>query len=349
MGASVIPIDSRWDDLPPDFDATIADLPIPTNGNRPLMASTMRLLDDVEVMKLPPPEWIVDGVLERRSKAAIIGQSGTFKTTELSYLLVCVATGKEWRGHRVMTPGKSIYVAAESGGFPQRLAASKRACGLSLTEAIGVYTYQAGIDLRNRLSVDNFVTFVLSHELEPEIIAIDTYAAATPGAAENTSEDTTVAMAAADCIRRGVNATVILVHHTNAAGTRERGHSSMRGDLDTLIWLEEVHPDIEVKCDKQRNAAHFETIKLRPVPEAGGGVVLRSAAQMVPSSDLTDKQLATLGVLREAGRDGLTKVQWKDAVKNIATERSFYKIAKRLDDLGHLTQNGNYMRAKVTE
>ena len=312
-----------------------------------LLFGDVELLDDVEVMTMPPPQWTIKGVLERRTKAALVGPSGVFKTTLLADLLTAVATGQTWFGHAVMQKGESVYVAAESGGFHTRLAAAKRARGFALDVRIGVHTFPASIDLRDRRCVDAFIKRVQQKHPAPlEIIAIDTYAAATPGAAENTSEDTTVAMAAAGHIGRTLNATVILVHHTNAAGTRERGHSSMRGDLDTLIMLEEVDDDIEVKCDKQRNDVKFPTFKVKPVPDNHGGVVLRPSAQVLPSTSLTQKQQAVLDVLREAGRDGLTKVQWKDLAKNVATERSFYKIADRLEAHGCLVRNSNYFRVK---
>lgn len=349
MGAPMIEFPSeRWDDLPvidDEFAPDVAPDDMDAKPTTTAAASRMRLYDDVEVMALPPTQWIIQHVIERKSKAAIVGPSGVFKTTLLADLLTAVAVGQDWFGHPVVHAGPSVYVAAESGGFPTRLAASKRARKLSLTVPIGVYTYPAAIDLRNRRSVDGFVTFIQEQRCDPIIVGIDTYAAATPGAAENTSEDTTLAMRAATVIGQALEATVILVHHTNAAGTRERGHSSMKGDLDTLVMLEEVDDVIEVKCDKQRNAAKFDTFKLKPIPDTAGSVVLRPAAQVLLSDTLTQKQAAVLDVLREAGRDGVTKVQWKDLAKSIVTERSFYKIADRLEGQGYLVRAGTYFRA----
>jgi len=68
-------------------------------------------------------------------------------------------------------------------------------------------------------------------------IAVDTYAAATPGASENSSEDTTQAMVHAQSWPDALGVSVILVRHTNTSGTRERGHSAMRGAADAMISL----------------------------------------------------------------------------------------------------------------
>jgi hypothetical protein len=117
--------------------------------------------------------------------------------------------------------GASVYVGAEDvSGFKIRLAAAKRAAGLSLSEAIGVFCYPEAIDLRDPHSVRGFIYFLQGCGTPFIGVSIDTYAAATPGAAENSSEGTTVAMAAAQQIRDALSVSVILVHHSNAGGTQ---------------------------------------------------------------------------------------------------------------------------------
>jgi RecA-family ATPase len=75
-------------------------------------------------------------------------------------------------------------------------------------------------DLREPGSVSRFIETVRAAGHPFELLTVDTYGAATPGAAENSSEDTTAAMAAAARIRDALAATVCLVHHTNASATR---------------------------------------------------------------------------------------------------------------------------------
>jgi len=176
-----------------------------------------------------------------------------------------------------------------------------------------------------------------------ELVVIDTYAGATPGAAENSSEDTTVAMNAAAKIQADLRCGVVLIHHTNAGGTRERGHSSMRGAADTMISVTPVDDVIHVECSKQRNAAPFETftLKLTPVPDVGG-VVVRLAAEVLPSSALTPLQEKVLAALRETATSrGVTKGEWQKCCQDVA-ERSFYRAAKVLEDTGHVTRAGTH-------
>src|SRR5918993_200086 len=107
--------------------------------------------------------------------------------------------------------------------------AAKIAARLSLDVPVGVFTFPEAIDLRDPVSVARFSRFLQSTQFASplELVVLDTYAAAMPGASENSSEDTTLAMAHAHLWREQLNATIVLVHHSNAGGTRERGHSSM--------------------------------------------------------------------------------------------------------------------------
>lgn len=291
-----------------------------------------RILDDVQLMDLPDPDYLIDGILARGGICAIWGPPGGFKTTLVADMLVSIATGQDWFSHPVRHRGASLYVGAEDvAGFKVRLAAKKRAAGLSLSAVVGVYTFPEAIDLRDPVSVSGFIRFVQAQGGAFVLVVVDTYAAATPGAVENSSEDTTAAMAAAQRIREALNVTVLLIHHSNAAGTRERGHSAMRGAVDTMIQLNPVDDVVHVVCDKQRNGSPFSTLTLKPVPAPEGGLVLRLAADVLPSTELTTLQVQVLDALRDiAGRDGATKTSWRQACASIS-ERSFYKIANLLE------------------
>lgn len=102
-----------------------------------------------------------------------------------------------------------------------RLRAAKLSAGLALNEPIGCYTFPEPIDLRDPVSVNRFTHFAErafdSCDMPREVLFIDTYAAATPGASENSSEDTTIAMMNAQQWRDKLRCTVVMAHHTNAA------------------------------------------------------------------------------------------------------------------------------------
>ena len=109
---------------------------------------------------------------------------------------------------------------------------------------------------------------------------------------------------------RGV--TVTIVHHTNAGGSRERGHSAMRGAADFMIAMNPTDDLIAVEINKNRNGATGETFNLRlvPAPE-GNGCVLRLASDVLTESTLTTAQAKVYAMLRDNfAADGATKSQW---------------------------------------
>jgi hypothetical protein len=311
--------------------------------------SSWRLLDDVEIMSLPDPAFLIDGVLPRRAVGALVAPSGVGKTTLAVSIATSLATGREWFGHRICHRGATVCGAAEDpGGFKLRIRAKKVADHLPLDQPLGVYTFPEGIDLRDPVSVAKFSQFLErafeSGDPARELLIIDTYAAAMPGANENASEDTTTAMAHAFQWRDRLGVTVLLIHHTNASGTRERGHSAMRGAADFMIEMRPEDDVVKLECSKMRNGPPFETLtlKLTPVPE--GGRVFRLASDVLPSSVLSPTQTKVLTTLADVfSADGATKSEWQRACADVP-DRSFHRAAKVLQERGLVKQIGTHFR-----
>lgn len=315
----------------------------------PMIPESWRLLDDVQLLELPDPEFLIEGVLPRRAVGVLYSPPGTGKTTLVAHTAVSLATGKPWFGHDVRHRGASIYVATEDpAGYKMRLRAAKRAAGLPLDTAIGAYTFPEPIDLRDPVSVNRFVVFAErafdSADMTREVIFIDTYAAAMAGAAENSSEDTTIAMLHAQSWRDRLGCTVMMAHHTNASGSRERGHSAMRGAADFMIAMTPVDDVVHVECSKQRNAGPFETVTLKLTPLEDGGCVFRLASDVLPAVQLTPIQGKVYTVLRDTfAADGATKSEWQRSCQDI-NERSFYRACKVMTERGYVQQSGSHFR-----
>lgn len=247
-----------------------------------------------------------------------------------------------------MHRGPVLYVGAEDpAGFKVRLRAAKRAAGLDTQTVIGVYTFPEAIDLLDPAQVGRFEHFLATTAAERkyELIIGDTFAALTPGASENSSEDMTAAMVHAQRWRTSLKATVLLNHHTNATGSRERGHTAMRGAADFMIALTPVDDVVHVESSKQRNGPAFTTITLRLVPGPDGeGVVFRAASDVMADGTLSAAQAKVLAVLRETfGAEGATKSEWQRTCHDIA-ERTFHRAAKVLEEQGYVQQFGTRFR-----
>lgn len=90
------------------------------------------------------------------------------------------------------------------------------------------------------------------------LIVIDTLARNFSGDDENSSRQMSMFLDALEPFRRKHHATVMLVHHSNAAGTRERGSGALRGAMESMIECSSTEKDnciehIDVKADKQKD------------------------------------------------------------------------------------------------
>src|SRR5262245_28043885 len=164
--------------------------------------------DEISSLTVSSPE---------KGVGALVSPPGTGKTTLLADIMFSIATQTSWFGHTVLMPGSCVYVAAEDpGGFKLRLRARKQAAGLPLDAPIGVYTFPEAIDMRDAASVSKFSDF-LNHAFEEgdtprRTLVIDTYAASTPGANENSSEDTTLTMSHAQRWRDELGISLLVAH-----------------------------------------------------------------------------------------------------------------------------------------
>jgi RecA-family ATPase len=328
----------RW--AVPDEDTAICDL-----GAFP---DSWLFLDDVELMTLADPQWIIADILQERAVGVVYGPSGAAKTTLIAGLHTAIATGQDWLGMPVRQSGCALYNAAEDAqGYKVRQCAAKTAAHIPLGQAIGCYTFPEAIDIRDSVSVNRFIAFVSLHRWPDKlrVVTFDTYAASTPGANENSAEDTTASMVNAQRIRDRLDATVILVHHTNVSGARERGHTAMRGAADFMFSMTLVDDVIHLECSKQRNAAPFDKILLKLVPaQDGTGCVLRRAEDVIPSLQLTPMQIKALAVLRDNfSAEGATKTEWAKCCQDVP-ERTFYRACKVLLERAYVKQLGTHFR-----
>lgn len=312
--------------------------------------ASWRLLDDVQIQELPDPEWIVNGIIQKSSVATIYALPNTAKTTLIAGLCVSVATGRPWFGHATDTQGGCIYVPSEDmSGWKIRLEAAKQLARIDPSHSIGVFTFEPGMNLLDPVMVDQFIAFWGAAQAQGaafSLVVFDTLSGMMPGANENAIEAMGVALDRAGQIGKALGATVLLSHHTNASGTRERGHGSLRGDSDTMIALETVDDVIRVECNKQRNGPVFKSFDLRIVP-LGKSVVVRAAQDVfVPAEKLSEHQWRALIALRDTfSSEGATSGQWlRVSTSTGMSEATFYRASKHLESLRYVSKVGQTFR-----
>lgn len=243
----------------------------------------LRLLSTRELLQMPMPEWLIQGIIPKGGVVGLYGAPGSKKSFIAIDMAMAVASGQPWQGHPTQA-GTAIYIAAEGGvGITKRVRA-RLAKYQQEPEDVDIAWLTETVSVNN--DTDDLTTVFNriddEAEWEPSLIIIDTLARCFDGD-ENTQQDMGRFIAGVDAMRLRYNATVIIVHHTNVGGARERGNTAFRGAADTMIAIEtdQETGNIIVNCSKQKDAEEFPPIELmlEVMPEYESAVVV-SAAQM---------------------------------------------------------------------
>lgn len=178
----------------------------------------------------PPPGYWVKGVVPDGDLVVIYGASGSGKSF-LAWDMACaVERGTPWMDRKTRK-GRSVYICAEGGGgFRTRVRAYAAENQIDPNTLPGVIP-----DAPNLLEVEDIKSLVHSvRAYGPiDIIWVDTFAATTPGADENTSKDIGLALSHCKSLSRILNCLVVLVHHSGKDAARgARGWSGLRAASD---------------------------------------------------------------------------------------------------------------------
>ncbi len=209
------------------------------------------LVQVAEVANRPAPKWLIENVLPKQDLAMLFGASGAGKSFVALDIAFAIATGIDWNGlptekHPV------VWIAAEAAG--------------SMRNRTKAYAQAKGIELENAdlwvvgetpSLLDNEEAIALAEAVrvkKPGLIVVDTLAAASIGANENSGEDMNIVMGACRMLHETTGALVMLIHHTGKDLSRgARGWSGIKGAMHTEISVE-YHQDLrKFEVTKQRD------------------------------------------------------------------------------------------------
>jgi hypothetical protein len=205
-------------------------------------------VDDLD--DLPPIRWLIKGVLPANSLVELHGAPGAGKTQVMFDMAQTLAAG----GQTV------IYVVAEGlQGYRGR----KRAWQQFRKQGGGsLFLWRQPVRLFEPPAVRLFIDTI--RPKQPALVVFDTLSRCSLGADENNQKDMGFILEALDIVRRETGATVVAVHHTNAAGLRERGSTVIRGGMDVMIEVSKDDDLVVVSCSKMKDAADFDSVFLKP-------------------------------------------------------------------------------------
>lgn len=263
---------------------------------------TFATIDDV--LKMPPINWLVPRQIPSQGLVMLYGASGSYK----SFFILDKALRLAAEGHRI------LYIAAEGeSGYRQRLEAwikHHKVKPQSITFVLGQ------VDL---FDPDDLMEFSRLAELyNPAMIVVDTFAMCSGEADENNSRDMSRIVQGSKAMSRTLTAAIVIVHHTNAEGRKERGSKILRNSCDTIIRVSIEDDRVVVQSQKTKDTEPFKPYYLAPVQIQLGyknnadedvtSVVLEPSEKVIRGDELTRNQRAVLETLSVQPNAAVTEI-----------------------------------------
>ena len=182
-------------------------------------------------------DWLIKGLIPKDGVGVLFGETGEYKTFTAIHLALHIATGKPWGGHKVKHPGPVIYIAVEGArGSKKRIQGIIRAHNAG-DPPIFQISKPVNFGTSNEHAAA-LIEDIAAQGVKPVFIVVDTLSATLNGGEENGPG---MSMFLANCLSIATHfgCFVLAVHHVgHAAEGRERGHSSLKSNVDTRIFCE---------------------------------------------------------------------------------------------------------------
>jgi hypothetical protein len=278
-----------------------------------------RFLTADELKHRPDPEFIIDHILQKNTLALIVGAQESYKTFLGLDMAMAVSDGGEWQD-RPVQQGTVAYISAEGGsGIKLRIEAWETEheqrvdhCYFLADQAPQFLDRGKGGD------VEELLLSLGDLPATPTLIFVDTLARTMVGGDENSAQDMGLFIASAEQIRQATGATVVMIHHNNKEGSA-RGSTALLGAVHTIIECsrEQGRDNVIVKCGKQKDTDHFDTmllsssvIQLEGEERASLVLRMRQRANLL-FNPISNQAILALDTLAEL--DNPAFAEWRDA------------------------------------
>jgi len=227
-------------------------------GSKPIFAP----LGLSDLLNRPAKTFLVESVFGSGDMGMVYGPPGSGKTFVVIDLLFSCCTGRQWA--RRFNVNRSLNVAYCAGegvsGLAQRFAAAAHFYDVTELPNFTFFDvipqlYADGSTETELATINRFIAEWQTRQEQGQaspldLLILDTFHSATAGADENSARDMGKVLHLLRLASKTLGCAVLLVHHSNKAGTGERGSSALRGAMDYMLEIKEAGSKFLMSCEK---------------------------------------------------------------------------------------------------
>ncbi len=290
-----------------DMQTNMDALAVPFTLGKPQRAAGFKFVA-VGDLEYREPKFLVDGMIEAESLGLIFGDPGCGKSFLAVDLALCVATGEDFHGRKVMRGAVFLIAGEGHNGLARRFAAWAKEHGRDLK---GVPLFKSEwaaqfLDGTSAKAVAEAADDIAYQNGHPHLIIIDTVARNFGAGDENSTQDMNNFIVAMDDLKaRYPGCALLLVHHSGHADKgRARGAMALKGALDFEFRVEKDGSRVQVTNTKMKDAEppadlHF-TLESIALHGEAKSAVLRGCEAPERQARMTQVQKLALATYKDA-------------------------------------------------